>query len=74
VIARDYEPWTGEHVVIDTAHRSVETGVIKLHALLLTRERRRSLGERGSPSTRNTLSVRLRVDDAQKSVFQEKAR
>jgi predicted kinase len=39
VMAREYEPWAGEHLVIDTAHRRVEAGVIKLHALLLARER-----------------------------------
>jgi predicted kinase len=39
VMAREYEPWTGEPLVIDTAHRPVEAGVIKLHALLLARER-----------------------------------
>ena len=39
VMAREYEPWAGEHLVIDTAHRPVEAGVIKLHALLLARER-----------------------------------
>ena len=39
VIVREYERWAGEHLVIDTAHRAVEAGVIKLHALLLARER-----------------------------------
>jgi predicted kinase len=38
-MARDYEPWAGEHVLIDTAQGSVETSVIKLHALLIARER-----------------------------------
>ena len=39
VTAREYECWAEEHVVIDTAHASVEAGVVKLHALLLARER-----------------------------------
>jgi predicted kinase len=39
VMARQYEPWTGEHVVIDTACRPVQESVIELHALLLARER-----------------------------------
>jgi predicted kinase len=39
VMAREYEPWHGEHWVIDTAHAPVESGVIRLHALLLARER-----------------------------------
>jgi predicted kinase len=38
VLAREYEPWAGEHLVIDTAHRPMEAGVMKLHALLLARE------------------------------------
>ena len=38
-MARDYEPWAGEHVLIDTAQGPVEASVIKLHALLLARER-----------------------------------
>ena len=39
VEAREYEPWDGEHVVIDTAHRPVEQNVTALHALLLARRR-----------------------------------
>jgi predicted kinase len=39
VEAREYEPWDGEHVVIDTAHRPVERSVTELYALLLARER-----------------------------------
>ncbi|HEY3177482.1 MAG TPA: AAA family ATPase [Casimicrobiaceae bacterium] len=39
VMAREYEPWPGEHMVIDTAHRSVAECVLKLHAFLLARER-----------------------------------
>ena len=39
VAAREYEPWDGEHVIIDTAHRPVEQSVTALHALLLTRGR-----------------------------------
>jgi predicted kinase len=39
VQAREYEPWDGEHVVIDTAHQPVERSVTELHALLLARER-----------------------------------
>ena len=39
VMAQPYEPWTGEHVVIDTARRPVQESVIELHALLLARER-----------------------------------
>jgi predicted kinase len=39
VLAREYEPWAGERVVIDTAHATVEAGVTKVHALLLARER-----------------------------------
>jgi predicted kinase len=39
VQARAYEPWDGEHVVIDTAHRPVERSVTELYALLLARER-----------------------------------
>ena len=39
VLAREYAPWEGKHLVIDTAHRPVEAGVIQLHALLLARER-----------------------------------
>jgi predicted kinase len=36
---RVYEPWTDAHVVIDTAHQSVEEGVTALHTFLLVRER-----------------------------------
>ena len=39
VLARQYEPWTGAHVVIDTAGRPVQESVIELYALLLARER-----------------------------------
>jgi len=39
VMAREYESWTGEHIVIDTARRPVDAGVVKLHALLLACER-----------------------------------
>ena len=39
VMAREYEPWTGDHVVIDTAQRPLEASVTALHALLLARER-----------------------------------
>ena len=39
VEARAYEPWEGEHVVIDTAHRPAERSVTELYALLLARER-----------------------------------
>jgi hypothetical protein len=38
-MAREYEPWTGDHAVIDTARRPVKESVIELHALLLARER-----------------------------------
>jgi predicted kinase len=36
---RAYEPWTGAHLVIDTAQRAVEQSVTELYALLLARER-----------------------------------
>ena len=39
VQARTYEPWPGAHVVIDTAHQSVEEGVTALHTFLLAGER-----------------------------------
>ena len=39
VQARTYEPWPGAHLVIDTAHQSVEQGVTALHTFLLARER-----------------------------------
>ena len=38
-MALQYEPWTGEHAVIDTARKPVHECVIELHALLLVRER-----------------------------------
>ena len=38
VRARTYEPWPGAHLVIDTAHQSVEEGVTALHTFLLARE------------------------------------
>lgn len=34
VIERDYRPWDGEHLVIDTAGRSVEAGVAEIEAAL----------------------------------------
>jgi predicted kinase len=34
-----YEPWDGEHLVIDTARQPVEQGVTVLHTFLLARER-----------------------------------
>lgn len=36
---RTYEPWIGEHLVIDTAQGAVERNVTELYALLLARER-----------------------------------
>ena len=36
---RAYEPWTGAHLVIDTAQRAVERSVTELYALLLARDR-----------------------------------
>jgi hypothetical protein len=39
VEAREYEPWDGKHLVIDTAHQPVERGVTELYALLLAGER-----------------------------------
>jgi predicted kinase len=39
IMALQYEPWAGEHTVIDTARRPVDECVIALHALLLARER-----------------------------------
>jgi predicted kinase len=36
---RAYEPWTGAHLVIDTAQRTAERSVTELYALLLARER-----------------------------------
>ena len=39
VEAREYESWTGAHLVIDTAHRVVERSVTELYALLLAGER-----------------------------------
>jgi predicted kinase len=39
VQARTYESWPGTHLVIDTAHQSVEEGVTALHTFLLARER-----------------------------------
>ena len=38
VVEHEYAPWTSEHVVIDTAHRSLEQSVTELHALLLRRQ------------------------------------
>jgi predicted kinase len=39
VARRQYEPWDGEPIVIDTAQRSVAGCIMALHALLLVRER-----------------------------------
>lgn len=39
VACRQYEPWDGEPIVIDTAQRSVANSIMTLHALLLIRER-----------------------------------
>ena len=39
VMALQYEPWTGDHAVIDTARQPVDECVIELHALLLAHER-----------------------------------
>jgi predicted kinase len=39
VMNREYEPWTDDHVVIDTAQRPLEESVTGLHALLLAHER-----------------------------------
>lgn len=39
VMAREYEPWTGDHAVIDTARRPMNETLIEVHALLLVRER-----------------------------------
>jgi predicted kinase len=36
---RTYEPWTGTHLTIDTAQRTVEQSVTELYACLLARER-----------------------------------
>lgn len=36
---REYEPWTGDHVVIDTARRTLEESVTELHRFLLLQER-----------------------------------
>jgi len=38
LVEHEYVPWTSEHVVIDTAHRSLEQSVTELHALLLRRQ------------------------------------
>jgi len=35
VVARDYRPWDREHVVIDTAHESLEQSVKTLRAVLV---------------------------------------
>ncbi len=34
VIARDYRPWEGEHVTLDTAGRNLEESVRRLHAVI----------------------------------------
>jgi len=39
MMAQAYEPWAGERVVIDTAHRTAEACVVSLHARLLAHER-----------------------------------
>ena len=39
VQATCYEPWAGDHVVIDTAHRSIAESLTSVHALLLARKR-----------------------------------
>jgi hypothetical protein len=39
VEAREYEPWDGKHLVIDTAHRAVEGSVTEVYAMLLAGER-----------------------------------
>jgi predicted kinase len=39
VPATRFEPWTGDHGVIDTAHRSVAECLMRVHALLLAHER-----------------------------------
>lgn len=41
VAARDYEPWTREHMVIDTAHHSSEGAVELIQTLLASGSRRR---------------------------------
>ena len=38
VLERGYEPWAGDHVIIDTARRPVDDSAMELHALLLTRD------------------------------------
>ena len=38
VMDHEYAPWDSEHVVIDTAHQSLERAVTDLHALLLRRQ------------------------------------
>lgn len=40
VLTREYQPWVGERVLIDTAQRSVEQNVTALHALLVARRQR----------------------------------
>ncbi len=40
VRAREYERWTGDPVVIDTARRTPDESVTELHAFLLAHERR----------------------------------
>lgn len=39
VTAHEYEPWTGDHVVIDTARRPLEASLTELHAFLLMQDR-----------------------------------
>ena len=36
---REYEPWTGDHVVVDTAQRTLDQSVSEVHAFLLAQER-----------------------------------
>ena len=39
VTTREYAPWNGDHVMIDTARRPLDESVTELHALLLAHER-----------------------------------
>jgi predicted kinase len=36
---REYESWTGDHVVVDTAQRTLDQSVSEVHAFLLAQER-----------------------------------
>jgi predicted kinase len=42
VIKRDYEPWEKEHIIIDTAHKDIETCVDELRNLLIFYNDRKS--------------------------------